>query len=265
VISDKQIRVRNRQSRTIQSQRTILFGGPDGVGKTKVSTMLSEMTGIPRFKCPGEKSMFVEQSFKDFLAFDLFLPHFVDQTATSFISDRSYVCEWAYSRAYGRPTDQDKLRRIDDLWAERGVHIVILLRRNYDHVEDELIANSMLPIIDSAYQDFCDWTKNSHQIIYTNAYKMPDWERVICDDIIQRSAGVLTVQPTTPEECELLEVLTEFRGREFDGPRDHWILMMQNAYLYLTAGKTNKALDVLFEVDRDLFSQGFWESLAKHR
>lgn len=265
MISDKQIRVWGRQIGVVRSQRTILFGGPDGVGKTKVSTMLSEMTGIPRFKCPAEKEMFRDNSFKDFLAFDMFLPHFVEQTGTSFISDRSYVCEWAYARALGRKTDSERLRRIDDLWAERGAHIVVLLRKSYDHVEDDLVENSVLPVIHDAYLEFCDWTENSHQIIFTDNYKMPDWEKVICDHIIERSAGDQIVQPTTPEECELLEVLSEFRIKEFDGPRDHWIFIMQDAYLYLTAGKTNKALDCLFGVDRDLFSNGFWESLARHR
>ena len=51
------------------SKSSLIVIGPDRVGKTTLVKHLSEMTGIPSFKCPTEKQIF-QDGGRSSLVFD---------------------------------------------------------------------------------------------------------------------------------------------------------------------------------------------------
>ncbi len=138
----------------MQNRLALFVVGADGSGKTEISTRLSQITGIERFKCPSEKEWFKTNSFHKNLAFDALLPSFCKQTNTSFISDRGYPCEWVYSTFYKRETDYVLLKNLDKMWSVNGGAILHMTRSDYSKVEDDLVDTKDLKSIDNLYRDF---------------------------------------------------------------------------------------------------------------
>ena len=259
-------------------QHAIFIVGPDGSGKTEVSTAISGLTGLPRFKCPSEKEWFRQRSFNGYLGFDLLLPHFVAQTGRGFVSDRGYPCEWVYSQAYGRMSDRAGLNRIDELWKDRGGRIVVLARRDYSHIEDDLIETDMLPRLHDLYEKFArDFTRLPHTTLYTDDYGEGDWAGGVAKDIIRWTAREL-VDPRSDTEQDLYDLCVNTRRQAqeawtniaADYYKDAGSMEGHNArfeaasvaYLHLTSGSPRNALAELTKIDRDLLPQHFWERLG---
>jgi hypothetical protein len=131
--------------------------GPDGTGKTEVAKRIAAGLGVSVFKCPSEKEMFKDKSFREHLSFDLMLPHLVRQTGLRFVSDRGYPCEFAYSSVFERQTDVDMLRRIDDLWAAMPnppFHVFLRMSDWSRAREDDLVPREKLNAISLHYLNF---------------------------------------------------------------------------------------------------------------
>lgn len=137
---------------------SVLIVGPDGVGKTTVARRMSELTGIPVFKCPSEKRIFREGG-RSSLAFDYMLTHFLHQTGHRFISDRSYPCEWVYSRVFGRETDMALLGEIDRAHANLGTRIMYLYSSVLPEHEDDLVSPDRYYDVRDMYDNFMAWTE----------------------------------------------------------------------------------------------------------
>lgn len=149
----------------------IFFEGPDGCGKTEISTRFSQDTGIKRFKVETEKENWLKSSFKQSLPFDALLPSFVEQVQCSFISDRGYASEWVYSQVFERETDMELLNRLDERWASMGAYHVVLLRRDYSNVRhDELVDKSFLQKLHEKYIEFVHWTSTSTMALYVDSF-----------------------------------------------------------------------------------------------
>lgn len=138
---------------------SILVVGPDRVGKTTIVKHLSEILGIPSFKCPAEKAIFKEGG-RSSLAFDYTLTHFLSQTGVRFVSDRAYPCEWVYSKVFGRETDVELLERIDDMHAQLGTRILYLHSSELPEEEDDLVPKDRYWDVVATYHGFCEWTAN---------------------------------------------------------------------------------------------------------
>lgn len=143
--------------RIIRRGPSILVIGPDGVGKTTVARRMSEVTGIPVFKCPAERQIFHEGG-RSSLAFDYMLTHFLQQTGYRFISDRAYPCEWVYSRVFGRETDGGLLERIDTGHAHLGTRILYLRSSVLPAHEDDLVPPERYWDVRACYDRFAAWT-----------------------------------------------------------------------------------------------------------
>lgn len=165
----------------------IFVVGPDGTGKTEVSTRLAAALGIPRFKCPTERDMFKDGSFKEHLAFDLMLPHLVEQTGLQFVSDRGYPCEWVYSTVFGRDTDWGILNRIDNLWAERRALHVLLTMTDYSGArEDDLIPRDRLELLGAIYENYYkNYSSCNYIQINVDAFGKKHW----ADDVVTQVLG----------------------------------------------------------------------------
>jgi thymidylate kinase len=143
----------------------LTFEGPDRSGKSEISSALSIDLGIPRFKNKGEWLDDIKNSsyFVNTLTYgNTMLIDFIEQVQCDVIFDRHYPSEWVYSRFFGRQTNEQVLRKIDDKLAEMGAMIVICRRKSYNGIQDDLysyIDSDALKKIDALYEDFTKWTK----------------------------------------------------------------------------------------------------------
>lgn len=137
---------------------SILVVGPDRVGKTTIVKHISEILGIPSFKCPAEKHIFKEGG-RSSLAFDYTLTHFLSQTGFRFVSDRAYPCEWVYSKVFERETDEELLRQIDRMHSHLGTKILYLASSEVPAEEDDLVPKERYLDVLKGYNEFCEWTE----------------------------------------------------------------------------------------------------------
>lgn len=146
------------------NQSVFIFGGPDMTGKTHISQELSKLLNIPYFKPSDEQSKFLKSQDKfimDTRYADTRMCDFLKQTGHSVIFDRGYPCEWVYSKFFGRSSDQNVLRYIDDVHSEIGTKIIITYRTSYDQSVDDLdptLSGEKLLKIENLYREFSDWT-----------------------------------------------------------------------------------------------------------
>lgn len=136
---------------------SIIVIGPDRVGKTSTVQRLTEITGLPTFKAPSEKKIFREGGSSS-LVFDYTLTHFLEQTGHRFISDRGYPCEWAYSRVFGRVTDDELLEHIDARHEAIRTQILYIYSSVPPTEEDDLVPAEKYWDVKSMYDKFSQWT-----------------------------------------------------------------------------------------------------------
>lgn len=134
---------------------SILVVGPDGVGKTTLVKKMSEMTSMPTFKCPSEKQIF-KSSGAESLHFDYMLTYFIEQTGVSFISDRAYICEAAYSAVFNRKTNNELLDEIDKRHCKLGTKILYLYSSVQPFEEDDIVPSEKYFDVKLAYDYLFD-------------------------------------------------------------------------------------------------------------
>ena len=137
------------------NKESIIVVGPDRVGKTTICNRISEMTGVPIFKCPSEKEIFKNGGVGS-LTFDYTLTHFLQQTGYRMISDRGYPCEWVYSTIFKRSSDWGKLGEIDARHSLIGTKIVFIHSSEVPREEDDLVPSEFYGKIVDGYRLFCD-------------------------------------------------------------------------------------------------------------
>lgn len=161
----------------------IFFVGPDGTGKTEISTALSSFLGIPRFKVNTEKFNWENNNFKNSLYFDMLLPQFVDSLRYTvfrnrpldFIVDRGFPCEWVYSQVFNRESDLEKIMSIDEEWSKLEGVIVFCLRNSYlDVRDDDLVPRDKLISIHEKYLEFSQLTKCRKINLFVDDFKNSD-------------------------------------------------------------------------------------------
>jgi hypothetical protein len=146
-------------------QQIIMVVGPDMCGKTEISTTLSKVLGIPRFKASTEHDTYLkgQSHFIQQLRYaDPRMIDFLQQTGYSAIFDRAYPCEYAYARVLGRETDPVALATSDEWMAELGARVIICRRSSYAGIVDDIdptTKEERLWALDDAYREFSEWTK----------------------------------------------------------------------------------------------------------
>lgn len=133
--------------------RSLIVIGPDRVGKTTVCNRLSSLSGLPVFKFPSEKEIF-KNGGSDSLIFDWGLTQFLKQSEYNFISDRGYPCEYVYSQVFGRKTNLDLLKKIDEEHAKLGTEIIFLHSTDVPEEEDDIIDKKYYYEIVDMYYNF---------------------------------------------------------------------------------------------------------------
>lgn len=140
------------------SDKTVIIVGPDGVGKTPIAQALAAKSHGRYFKCSMEHEIFRAGGKPETLWFDLILTQLLQQTQMPIVSDRGYPCEFAYSRAFDRKTNENLLGKIDAEHADLGTVIVHLYSSVLPTKEDELVSSDMYWKINDQYLEFARWS-----------------------------------------------------------------------------------------------------------
>lgn len=163
----------------------INFAGADRSGKTEIAKELSRRLGIPYFKNQNEIVNFKSDDsyFRNVLKYGApLLLDFLKQTGAPGIFDRSYPCEWVYSRAMGRETFPEILQKIDEEYAAAGAITIVCARKSYDGIVDDTfpdeLSSKKLAEINQLYQDFCAWSKCRSFVLFVDD---EDLDREISD------------------------------------------------------------------------------------
>jgi hypothetical protein len=141
-------------------QHIFFFVGLDRTGKTTISKEFSNLTDIPYFKNPSEKKIFKNDNL---LALNYVAPTIYEickQTDYSFIFDRGFPCEYAYSKAYNRETDYDLIFEIDRKFSFLNTTIILCDKPNlFDNFQDDLVQKDKIKDIQKYYKEFINKTK----------------------------------------------------------------------------------------------------------
>ena len=147
-------------------QRIILLCGADMTGKTQIARALSQQTGIPYWKFESEWSAFKDDPalFARTVRYgDEYLASYLRASGASLIKDRGYPCEWVYSRAFDRASDDEAVRHADEQFAALGTVIVWCSRSSYAGISDDLFPGDLGPEklaqIDALYGEFAELTR----------------------------------------------------------------------------------------------------------
>ena len=142
------------------SQTVIIFEGPDQCGKTEIGIKLSKILNIPYFKNDNERQGFKddEDYFINMLKYsDPFFLSYLRQSKSSIILDRSFPSEYVYSKAFGRETDIDALKWVDEQYSRLNTLIIVCYRTKYT-MDDDLCPKRLnakkLEEIDTLYSEF---------------------------------------------------------------------------------------------------------------
>jgi hypothetical protein len=158
----------------MKKQQILLCGGPDRCGKTNILKELSSRTGYPYFKAKGEHKNFLCGQYNFIYELKYADPRVVDllkQTGYNLLIDRAYMCEFVYSKFFGRKTDLNMLRFVDEQYAKLGAKILICTRNSFKGIKDNLnpkLDEYALMEISNLYYDFVNWTQCKSYILYVD-------------------------------------------------------------------------------------------------
>ncbi len=142
------------------------------VGKTTIGNELSELLNIPSFKCAKENKW--HDQLIDLIYAGETLTQFLEQTNTSVIFDRLFPSEFAYAKAYNRPTSYEKIMNIDSRYAKMGAKIIIFYK-NSDCYEDDdtgLIKTEMYEKVHNAFVEFSNLSECDVLLLNTSDKKL---------------------------------------------------------------------------------------------
>lgn len=143
----------------------IVFEGPDMTGKTQIAKAFAKAMRADYFKNTGEWTTDLRspEYFKNLLRFGgTFLLDFLSQVKTKTVFDRFYPSELAYANVFGRDTDRDIIRKMDEKFASIGGCIVVCRRKSYKGIKDDLhdyVDSSVLERLDAEYATFAEQSK----------------------------------------------------------------------------------------------------------
>jgi thymidylate kinase len=141
------------------TQKLIIFEGHDMAGKTTISQALSKQLNIPIIK--------IERNHKwvDPLVELIYGSEVHCQTAQqsgySFIYDRLYPSEYAYSRVLGRVTAHEQILKLDERYAAMGALIVVCYKdpKAYQDDDKAIIDVAHYTALTEWYREFAKFTK----------------------------------------------------------------------------------------------------------
>lgn len=150
----------------------VIVDGPDRSGKTEISRALAGDIRASYCKNRTEISSIQHDQgyFRHVTTYGIpYMLSFLEQVPCDVVFDRHYPSEWVYSRVLGRETDIATLEDADKRFDRLGTRLIICVRDDYSHITDDvvpdLLDSATLARINSAYREFCDWTRCEHYLL----------------------------------------------------------------------------------------------------
>lgn len=138
-------------------QTLIILEGHDMVGKTTISHALSKQLNIPIVKVERNHK-WIDPLVELMYGVEVHCQT-AEQTGYSFIYDRLYPSEYAYSRVLGRITAHEQILKIDERYAAMDTLIVVF------HKDPSAFQEDDKKIIDTAhYSALTEWYKEFGKI-----------------------------------------------------------------------------------------------------
>lgn len=140
----------------------IVFIGPDKSGKTTIAKELSQRLNWTYFKNTNEASLFKENNhLQNFKINGPYLLNLLKSGVKNIIFDRGIPCEYAYSKAYNRETDEQLIFSLDEEYAKLDTLIIYVDRLDYkkELFDEKIIDFENIKNIESHYQYFLNKTK----------------------------------------------------------------------------------------------------------
>lgn len=141
-------------------QTILIFGGPDKCGKTTIAKEMARQLQIPYFK-PAHQQIIAETSPETFALQTRHgepkLLDFVQQTGYSVIMDRSFPCDWVYSKVLGRETAWNAIQLLDEAYATLNAKLIFCVKTKTGYerpIPDswKKITNDVLRDLDAHYR-----------------------------------------------------------------------------------------------------------------
>jgi len=135
-------------------QQIIHFIGADNSGKTTIANKLSNILDIPYFK--NEYNFFIshENRIGILKAASELEYNLINCLKCSYIRDRSYICEYVYSKVYNRFTDFAYLIELDKLYKLLNLKIIYTFKTQYNTFEDEYVKINEVNKLNKYYREF---------------------------------------------------------------------------------------------------------------
>lgn len=138
----------------------IIFEGADRSGKTTISTALSKMLNIPRFKV--ERNKYFWDVFCNINYLDEGVTQFIEQTQASVILDRWVPSDYVYSKLFNRDISYRKIWEIDQRFAEMNTLLVICYKDKDKYIVDEEDADFVNPsMYEKMFELYQEYVKQS--------------------------------------------------------------------------------------------------------
>ena len=152
---------------TKNKQTIIIMEGHDMAGKTTIAAELSKRLSIPIVKIKRHEKWF--DPMIDLIYAGETHTQIAEQTGYSFIYDRLYPSEYAYSRTYGRATSHDKIMSMDERYAKMGALIVVCYKdpKAYQKDDKDIIDVSKYDALTVWYKEFKKITKCKYLMLDT--------------------------------------------------------------------------------------------------
>ena len=93
--------------------------------------------------------------------------HFIKQTKHSVIVDRSYPCEYAYSKVYNRKSNDEATFLLDEKYSELNTKIIFCYKTKYKKFEDDLVSLKDVEKINDKYKEFFTKSKTKYLALDT--------------------------------------------------------------------------------------------------
>lgn len=148
-------------------QTLIILEGHDMVGKTTISHALSEKLNVPIVKVERNHK-WVDPLVELMYGVEVHCQT-AEQTGYSFIYDRLYPSEYAYSRVLGRVTAHEQILKIDERYAAMDALIVVFYKDPSAFQEDDkkIIDTAHYSALTQWYKEFGKLTKCKFLMIDT--------------------------------------------------------------------------------------------------
>ena len=148
----------------------VFLSSPDMTGKTQIAKALARVLEVPYYKASTERSAFVSDQSRFIndirwacpARLDMLRQFMAQGFTRGFVSDRSFVCQWTYSRFFGRERDDAAVEWLDSEYAKLGAYIVMPYRTSYENVVDDLnpaLGSEALRRLQELYDEYATLTR----------------------------------------------------------------------------------------------------------